>query len=168
MSTPAAGVDARLVDVNTVLGYTTARPAGTGMVLTSTGIVLTNSHVIEGATSISVTDIGNRQTYKATVVGHDSSMDVAAIKLAHASGLQTVSIGNSSSASVGDPWSRSIMPEAPVASRTLRADRSRRSTSIMASDAGSARTERLKELIESSADVQQVIRESRSSPPLDW
>ena len=39
--------------------------------LTSNGEILTNNHVIDGATSISVTDIGNGKTYTATVVGYD-------------------------------------------------------------------------------------------------
>jgi len=52
----ASKVSAGLVDINVTLGYQQARAAGTGMVLTSNGEVLTNNHVIEGATSISVTD----------------------------------------------------------------------------------------------------------------
>src|SRR2546423_13473704 len=63
-SSVAAKVSPGLVDVNTVLGYQSARAAGTGIVLTSDGEVLTNHHVIEGATSITVTDVGNGKTYK--------------------------------------------------------------------------------------------------------
>jgi len=55
----AAKVDPGLVDINTVLGYQQAEAAGTGIVLTSGGEILTNNHVVEGATSIKVTDIGN-------------------------------------------------------------------------------------------------------------
>jgi S1-C subfamily serine protease len=72
------------------------------MVLTSSGEILTNNHVIEDATSISVIDIGNGQTYSATVVGYDPTGDIAVLQLKGASGLQTVSIGNSSSVKVGD------------------------------------------------------------------
>ena len=61
------------------------------MVLNSSGDVLTNNHVIDGATSISVTDVGNGQTYTATVVGTDKTQDIAVVKLAGASGLRTVS-----------------------------------------------------------------------------
>jgi S1-C subfamily serine protease len=50
-------------------------------VLTSSGEVLTNNHVIEGATSIKVTDAGNGRTYPATVVGYDSSGDIAVLQL---------------------------------------------------------------------------------------
>jgi len=97
----AAKVSPGLVDVVSTLGYQQAKGAGTGMVLTSSGEVLTNNHVIDGATSISVTDIGNGRTYSASVVGYDQHHDVAVLQLHGASRLQTVSLGNSSSAAVG-------------------------------------------------------------------
>ncbi len=97
----ASRVDPALVDIITTLGYQQAQAAGTGLVLTSSGEVLTNNHVIEGATSIKAIDVGNGRTYSAKVVGYDRSHDIAVLKLAGASGLQTVTLGNSSSASVG-------------------------------------------------------------------
>ncbi len=97
----AAKVDPALVDINSTFGYQQASGAGTGIVLTSNGEVLTNNHVIDGATKISVTDVGNGKTYNATVVGYDASHDVALLKLQGASGLKTASIGDSSSAAVG-------------------------------------------------------------------
>ncbi|HUZ10666.1 MAG TPA: trypsin-like peptidase domain-containing protein [Acidimicrobiales bacterium] len=98
----AAKVDPGLVDINTTLSYQDGQAAGTGMVLTPSGEILTNNHVIEGATDIRVTDIGNGQTYSATVVGYDVSSDVAVLQLKGASGLQTVTTGDSSSANLGD------------------------------------------------------------------
>lgn len=98
----ASGVDKWVVDINTVLGYQSAQAAGTGIVLTSTGEVLTNNHVIEGATQISVTDVGNGHTYSATVVGTDASADVAVLQLSGASGLVTASVGRSANLVVGD------------------------------------------------------------------
>jgi S1-C subfamily serine protease len=98
----AAKVSPGLVDVNTVLGYQSAQAAGTGIVLTSNGEVLTNNHVVEGATQIQVTDIGNGQTYQASVVGYDRSHDIAVLQLQGASGLTTATTGNSSQAAVGD------------------------------------------------------------------
>jgi len=65
---------------------------GTGIVLTPSGLVLTNNHVIEGATSVAVTDPGNHRTYAAAVVGYDQSQDIAVRRLAAASGLRTVSL----------------------------------------------------------------------------
>jgi S1-C subfamily serine protease len=57
--------------------------------------------VIEGATSIRATDVGNGVTYRARVVGYDRSHDIAVVRLIGASGLQTVTLGNSSGAAVG-------------------------------------------------------------------
>lgn len=97
----AQTVDPGIVDINTTLGYQQAQAAGTGMVLTSNGYVLTNNHVIAGATSITATDIGNGRTYTATVVGYDVSADVAVLKLQSASGLATVTTA-SDPVTVGD------------------------------------------------------------------
>jgi len=90
-----------LVDVISTQGFAHATAAGTGMVLTSTGEVLTNNHVVAGATSIKVRDIGDGRTYDAKVVGYSDSNDVAVLKLTGASGLATVSIGDSSTVSAG-------------------------------------------------------------------
>ena len=90
----ASKVDPGLVDVVTTLGYQNGEAAGTGMVLTSTGEVLTNNHVIDGATSIKATDIGNGHTYTAKVVGYDKTHDVAVLQLEGASGLQTISLSS--------------------------------------------------------------------------
>jgi S1-C subfamily serine protease len=92
----AKSVDPGLVDINTNLSYQDASAAGTGMVLTSNGLVLTNNHVIDGATSISATDIATGKTYQAKVLGYDETRDVALIKLENASGLTTVKTANSS------------------------------------------------------------------------
>ncbi|MGH9030428.1 MAG: S1C family serine protease, partial [Acidimicrobiales bacterium] len=84
-----------------VLGLAGGAAAGTGMVLTPSGEVLTNNHVVEGATSVKVTDIGNGRTYGATVVGTDKTSDVAVLQLSGASGLTTVTLGNSSKVTKG-------------------------------------------------------------------
>jgi S1-C subfamily serine protease len=91
-----------VVDIDTVLQYQGAEAAGTGMILTSSGEVLTNNHVVDGATSIKVTVVSTGSTYTAKVVGTDPSDDVAVLQLQGASGLQTAKIGNSSHVSVGD------------------------------------------------------------------
>jgi S1-C subfamily serine protease len=95
-ATIAKSVDPGLVDINTNLSYQEASAAGTGMVLTSSGLVLTNNHVIDGATSISATDIATGKTYQAKVVGYDETRDVALVKLEDASGLTTIKTANSS------------------------------------------------------------------------
>jgi S1-C subfamily serine protease len=101
-ATIAAKVDPGVVDVNTQLGYQNGEAAGTGMVLTSDGYVLTNNHVIAASTQISVTDVGNGKTYSATVVGEDPSDDVAVLHLTGASGLSTVPLGDSTTVTEGD------------------------------------------------------------------
>ncbi|HSN11810.1 MAG TPA: S1C family serine protease [Propionibacteriaceae bacterium] len=93
-STVAAIIDPALVDIVSTFSYQQAQGAGTGIVLTSTGEVLTNNHVIAGATSISVTDVGNGKTYAASVLGYDAAHDVALIQLKGASGLKTASISS--------------------------------------------------------------------------
>ncbi|MEA2302607.1 MAG: hypothetical protein QOE44_3142 [Solirubrobacteraceae bacterium] len=97
-TSPAA---AGLVDINTTLGYLGAEGAGTGIVLTGDGKILTNNHVIAGASAISVTDVANGQTYKATVVGYDTTKDIAVLQLQNATGLRTAKLGDSSKAAVG-------------------------------------------------------------------
>ncbi len=91
----AKGVDPGLVDINTNISYQDATAAGTGMILTSDGYVLTNNHVIEGSTSITARDVETGKSYTAKVVGYDLAKDIAVLKLENASGLSTVSIGNS-------------------------------------------------------------------------
>lgn len=96
-STQQVGV----VDIDTVLQYQDAEAAGTGMVLTSNGEILTNNHVINGATSISVTVVSTGKKYTATVVGTDPTQDVAVLQLQNASGLATAKIGDSSGVKSG-------------------------------------------------------------------
>ncbi|HXR22355.1 MAG TPA: trypsin-like peptidase domain-containing protein, partial [Acidimicrobiales bacterium] len=96
VSAIASKVDPAVVDVNSTFNYQGAEGAGTGIVLTSTGLVLTNNHVIDGATKLSVTDVGNGETYPATVVGYDNTHDVALLQLQGASGLTTAKLAPSS------------------------------------------------------------------------
>jgi S1-C subfamily serine protease len=95
-------VDDAVVDINVTFDYQQARGGGTGIVLTATGEVLTNNHVIDGATDISVTDVGNGKTYDATVIGYDKTHDIALLQLTGATGLTTATIGDSSEVGVGD------------------------------------------------------------------
>lgn len=75
--------------------------AGTGMVLTADGQVLTNYHVVEQSTAVQVTIATSGETYTATVIGHDATRDVALLQLTDASGLQTVTLDDDP-VSVGD------------------------------------------------------------------
>jgi S1-C subfamily serine protease len=76
--------------------------AGTGIVLTSSGEVLTNNHVIRGARSIRVTVPSTGRTYSATVEGYSIARDVALLDLQGAQGLSTAALGDSSDVRVGD------------------------------------------------------------------
>jgi S1-C subfamily serine protease len=98
----AGGVGPGIVDVRAGLGYQRVTTIGTGMIVDGSGEVLTNNHVIRGATSIRVRDVDDGRIYSATVVGYDASADVAVLRLEGASRLTTVRIGNSSRAKVGD------------------------------------------------------------------
>ncbi|MDQ4103006.1 MAG: S1C family serine protease [Actinomycetota bacterium] len=101
LSALADRVSPALVDIRVRLGEDAAA-AGTGIVLSSSGEVLTNNHVVDGATSIRVTNVGNGRTYPATVVGYHRSHDIAVLQLQGASGLQTAPIGDSGTVAVGD------------------------------------------------------------------
>ena len=92
---------AGVVNITTNLAYENGSAAGTGMLITSSGQVLTNNHVIKGATSIRVTLPSNGRSYKATVLGYSVSGDIALLQLKSASGLTTVKLGNSSTTKVG-------------------------------------------------------------------
>jgi len=86
----AAIVNPAIVDIDTRLTYQHAIAAGTGMVLTSNGVVLTNNHVISGATSIGAVSVGTGRAYPVHVIGVNPSADVAIIQLEGASGLPTI------------------------------------------------------------------------------
>jgi len=145
-----------LVDINTVISSEAVEGAATGMVLSSSGEILTNNHVIEGETSISVTDVGNGKTYGATVVGYDVSHDVAVIQLTDASGLKTVKVGDSSSVvtgdgvvAVGNAEGSGGTPSYAGGSVTAT------NQSITAEDEVNGRSEELSGLIETNAPIEQ-------------
>jgi len=152
----AQRVDPSLVDIVSTLGNQGASAAGTGIVLTSNGTVLTNNHVIRGATSIKVTDVGNGRTYTAKVVGYDASKDVAVIQLQNASGLTTANLGDSSSVQTGDSVTalgnaggKGGTPSVATGAVTAL------NQGITASDEGSGvNSEQLTGLIETNADIQ--------------
>ena len=151
----ARKVGPALVDVNVMFENQSGAGAGTGIVVSSDGEVLTNNHVIDGATRITATDIGNGRTYDTVVVGYDQSHDIAVLQLKGASGLATAALGKSSKLSVGDPvvgiGNAGGMGGTPsYAGGRITA----LNQSITAGDALGGRTERLSGLIQTNADIE--------------
>jgi S1-C subfamily serine protease len=99
--TQSTAVGSGVVVIETNLAYQGGQAAGTGMVLTSSGEILTNNHVIRGATDIKVVVPNTGQSYTAQVVGYDVSRDVAVLRASGASNLKTISQGDSASVNPG-------------------------------------------------------------------
>lgn len=142
-----------IVDVHTTLGYEDGAAAGTGMLLTSDGTVLTNNHVVHGATSIEVTVLSTGKVYKADVVGTAPTLDIAVIHLVDASGLSPAAIGSSSGLAIGDEvtavGNAGDQRGTAAAAGTITA----LAQSITATDENGANAEKLSGLIQNNADV---------------
>ena len=141
-----------VVLIDTVLKYAGAEAAGTGMIITSSGQVLTNYHVVEGATKITVTVASTGKTYSATVVGHDQSRDVALLQLKDASGLDTVKIDNDS-VSVGDTVTAVGNAGGTGSLTAAEGQVTSLSASVTTQAEGTVAGENLKSMIENNADV---------------
>lgn len=91
-----------VVDVKATLGYQSEVGVGTGILLTAAGEILTNNHIIRGATSVTVTDVDNGQIYPVTVVGYDVAHDVAVLKIkgSHPP-LKRIALGSSRGIRIG-------------------------------------------------------------------
>ena len=152
----AAKVDPSIVDITSALTYSNATAEGTGMVISSSGLVLTNNHVIDEATSVTATLVTTGKTYTARVVGYDSTDDVALLQLVGASGLKPVTLSDSSKAKVGEAvlalgnaGGKGGLPS--TAQGTIKA----LDQSIKASDSDAGTTEQLSGMIETDAPIQQ-------------
>ncbi|MFC8584279.1 S1C family serine protease [Streptomyces sp. NPDC057217] len=115
-SAPVAGTNVAARGAGTVAGVAEAvspsiveisaasnsgKSTGSGVIITSDGEIVTNNHVISGASEITVR-LDDGKTYPAEVVGTDPDKDLALIKLKGASGLKAASLGNSEDVKVGD------------------------------------------------------------------
>lgn len=154
VSDVAAKVDPGVVDITADDSGQGETSAGTGMVLTSTGEVLTNNHVIDGATKITAQVDGSGTKYTAKVVGTDVTQDVALLQLENASGMSTVTVGNSSDVKVGDAvvaiGNALDLPGPPTVTDGIISALDR---SINASDSGSGASENLKGLFQTDAPL---------------
>jgi S1-C subfamily serine protease len=141
-----------VVVIETNLAYEGGAAAGSGMVLTSSGTVLTNNHVIAGATTVKVVVPSTRHSYTARVVGYSRTADVAVLRLQGASNLKTISV-SSSSAAVGESV-RAVGNAGGTGSLTsARGTITGLGRSIVASDEQGS-SEQLTGLIETNAGVQ--------------
>ncbi|MER6619955.1 trypsin-like peptidase domain-containing protein [Streptomyces sp. NPDC000931] len=95
----AEAVTPSIVEINATSNAGSS--TGSGVIITSDGEIITNNHVVSGASSIEVRT-SDGKTYTAETVGTDSSKDLALIKLANASGLQAATLGDSDGVRVGD------------------------------------------------------------------
>ncbi|MBQ8995404.1 MAG: trypsin-like peptidase domain-containing protein, partial [Oscillospiraceae bacterium] len=93
-------VQTEVVTYGSFFGQSFAQGAGSGVVLTSDGYIVTNFHVIKNANSVTVTMTDGKK-YDATVIGYDEEHDVAVIKI-DANDLTPAVIGDSSTLRVGD------------------------------------------------------------------
>ena len=147
-----------LVDIVSAIKYNSETAEGTGMIISPSGLVLTNNHVIDGATTIRVTLLApgrDSAQYAAQVIGYDATDDVALLQLRSASALPTESFGNSSQVTLGTPVlalgnaeGRGRATPAPGIINAL-------NRSIQASDEGSGSTENLNHMLQTNAEIQQ-------------
>ncbi len=161
--TAAAKVAARvrpgLVDVTSTLKYNSETAEGTGMIISSSGLVLTNNHVIDGATvvraSLAAPGRNLSQSYSARVVGYDAADDVALLQLQGASGLPTEAFGNSSQVSLGTQVLAFGNAQGQGGARLATGIINALDRSIQANDQGSDTTEDLNHMLQTNAPIQE-------------
>lgn len=102
MDSITSKTDPAVVNIYTTIG-TSGEAAGTGMIISSDGEVLTNNHVIAQATTVKVQIGGKGSMHTAHVVGYDVADDVALVKIDNVSGLPTVDTGKAADLKAGDP-----------------------------------------------------------------
>jgi len=152
-------VDPGLVDITSTLKYKSETAEGTGMIISSRGLVLTNNHVIDGATVVRATLVGpggnSGQSYPAKVVGYDATDDVALLQIQGASGLPTESFGDSSQVSLGTPVLALGNAQGRGGATAATGIINALNRSIQASDQGSNSTENLSHMLQTNAPIQQ-------------
>ncbi len=148
-----------LVDITSTLKYNSETAEGTGMIISSSGLVLTNNHVIDGATVVQAALVApgdnSTATYSAQVVGYDATDDVALLQLRNASGLPTENFGNSSQVSLGTPVVALGNAEGRGGATPATGIINALNRSIQASDQGSNTTEDLNHMLQTDARIQQ-------------
>ena len=151
----ASKVEPSIVDINSTLKYEDGSAAGTGIILSANGLVLTNNHVLEGSTHLTATSVTSGTPYQAKVIGVDPTDDIGVIQLEGASGLKKAQLGNSakvglgtSVVAIGNAGGTGGRPT--VTSGTITA----LNRTITASDSGdSATAETLHEMLQTNAPI---------------
>lgn len=153
LAATTAGVEPGVVRIDTALGFQHAIGTGAGVVLTPDGIVLTNNHVIRGATDITATNVGNGQSYPVDVLGYDRKNDIAVLQLRGATDLPVAPTADSSSVRIGDPVTALGFPGGADLTRASGPVRAL-NRGIVANDDLTGSSEKLSDLIDFAADVQ--------------
>jgi S1-C subfamily serine protease len=150
-----SAVQPGLVVITSNLKYNgNAAAAATGMVISKSGLVLTNNHVINGTTGLTATVVATHRQYTAKWLGYDKGSDIAVIQLEGASGLTTVPLGDSSSVQVGDDVVGMGNGGGTGSISTVAGSVTGLNQTITASDDGSgAAPERLTGMIETNANI---------------
>ena len=148
-------VEPGIVDVTANLQYLQETAEGTGFVIdAAAGLVLTNNHVIDGATSVMVTPVMSGRSYPARVLGYDPADDVALLQVRGATGLKAVKVGDSSRVQVGTPvlaiGNEAGQGGSPTVAPGVISSLNR---TIVASDETSGLTETLYGMLQTNADV---------------
>ncbi len=144
-----------IVDVTANLQYLQETAKGTGFVINAAaGLILTNNHVIDQATSVTVTLVTSGRTYPARVLGYDAADDIALLQVRGATGLKAVRTGDSSLAAVGTPvlaiGNEAGQGGSPTVAPGVISSLSR---TIVASDQSSGLHETLYGVLQTSADI---------------
>ena len=149
-------VDPGLVDITSNLKYNGETAEGTGMIISASGLVLTNNHVIDQSTSVRVNlATSENQSFSAKVLGYDAADDVALLQLQGASGLTPVHFGNSSQVRLGTPVLALGNAEGHGGATPAQGIINALDRSIQASDEGSNSTENLNHMLQTNAQIEQ-------------
>jgi S1-C subfamily serine protease len=142
-----------IVDITSNLGFEGGTAAATGMVISSSGLVLTNNHVISGTTGLTATLVRTGQRFSAKWLGYDKNDDVAVLQLQNVSGLTTVPLGNSSTVKLGAPVVALGNAEGAGGAPAVSGAITGLNRTITASDNGSATSETLHGMMQTNAGI---------------
>ena len=148
-------VEPGVVDVTANLQYLQETAKGTGFVIdAAAGLILTNNHVIDGATSVTVTPVTSGRSYPARIVGYDRADDVALLQVQGVARLRAVTIGRSSQVQVGTPvlaiGNEGGQGGSPTVAPGVISSLGR---TIVATDQNSGLSETLRGMMQTSADI---------------